>query len=72
MQPRLDRRKRGGFSLVETMIVSSIFVLIAISIYGTLSNLTRLHGVADSAIELQLEGQKALNTIVNDLRNAGF
>lgn len=65
-------RRLGGFSLVETMIVSSIFVLIAMSIYGTLTNLTKMHGAADSAIELQLEGQKALNTIVNDLRNAGF
>ncbi|HKE00553.1 MAG TPA: prepilin-type N-terminal cleavage/methylation domain-containing protein [Planctomycetota bacterium] len=64
--------RRSGFSLVETMIVSTVFVLVAMSIYGTLNNITSLHGTADSSVILQLEGQRALNKIVDELRAAGF
>lgn len=61
-----------GASLVEMMIVATIFVLIATSIYRTLSNLTQLQATTDSAVQLQIEGQKAMNVIADELRFAGF
>jgi hypothetical protein len=65
-------RANRGSSIVEMMIVATIFVLVATSVYRTLTNLTQLKGTADSAVVLELEGQKALNTITDELRTAGF
>lgn len=61
-----------GITLIEVMIVVTIFILVATSIYGTLTNLTKTQGHSDSTVSLQLEGQAALNTIVDELRTAGF
>ncbi len=72
---RSARRLAGtaaGFSVVEAMIVATVFVLIAMSIYGTLTSLTKLQGSTDSNVKLQIEGQKALNAIIRELRTAGF
>jgi type II secretory pathway component PulJ len=66
-----DARRAGG-SIVEMMVVVTIFVLVATSIYSTLANVTHLHGQSDSNVALQLDGQKALNGIINDLRTTGF
>jgi type II secretory pathway component PulJ len=67
-------RRRGiaGVTIIEVMIVATIFVLVATSIYRSLSNLTQFQGTTDSAVILQIEGQKALNSIVGELRTAGF
>lgn len=68
-----DRRNaRRGFSTVELMMVTTIFVMVAVSLYGTLTNLTHLQGSTDSSLTLQLEGQRALNQITKELRTAGF
>ena len=65
-------RAQRGSSIVEMMIVATIFVLVATSVYRTLTNLTQLKGTADSAVVLEIEGQKALNQITDELRTAGF
>jgi hypothetical protein len=61
-----------GSSVVEMMIVATVFVLVATTIYRTLTNLTQLKGAADSAVALQIEGQKGLDSICEDLRTSGF
>lgn len=53
-------------------MVTTIFVMVAVSLYGTLTNLTHLQGSTDSSLTLQLEGQRALNQITKELRTAGF
>lgn len=73
MRPHsISRRREGGSSIVEMMIVATVFVLVATTIYRSLTNITRLQGATDSAVVLQLQGQKALNRITSELRTAGF
>lgn len=67
-----NRRAQRGGTIVEMMIVVTVFVLVATSIYGTLSNITHMQVQSDSSVTLQIEGQKALNAIVTELRTAGF
>ncbi|MFN0207725.1 MAG: type II secretion system protein J [Planctomycetota bacterium] len=66
------QNSRRGSSIIEMMIVVTIFVLVATSIYGTLTNITKLHGQSDSNVALQIDGQKALNAMITELRTSGF
>lgn len=66
-----NNTEKGG-SIVEMMIVITIFVLVATSIYSTLSNITHMQVQSSSSVTLQVDGQKALNNIVQELRTAGF
>lgn len=54
------------------MIVTSVFVLVATSIYGTLANITHMTVESDSSVALEIQGQNALNSIIGELKTAGF
>ncbi len=68
---RARARRATGFSLVEALISSFIFVSLLIAVYGALSDSMKFHGVQGTFIKMQMDGRRALERMASELRMAG-
>lgn len=65
-------RNRGGFSLVELLVVMAILGLVMMSIYSLYQSTQRSTTTQDEVVELQQNLRVAMDRIVRDIRMAGF
>lgn len=63
--------RRGGFSLLELMMVMLISAVAAAGMTAVFRASEQLMGVSNVDLELQAEGEKALGTILGELRETG-
>jgi prepilin-type N-terminal cleavage/methylation domain-containing protein len=59
-----------GFTLIEIIIVSLVFMVISAGIFGIYFTGTDLWDIARSQADLQAQARLALNSMVKELRNA--
>jgi hypothetical protein len=69
----LSQRRRGqrGFSLVEALVSSFIFVALLIAVYSALSDSMGFQGVQGTYIKMQMGARRALDRMSNELRMTG-
>lgn len=65
-------RRRGGFSLLEVLIVAAILGFLARALVETANSMSRLTSSGNAQVSLQEQGQKAMTAIIDDLRRSGF
>lgn len=71
MSPRPDRhRRKGGFTLVETIITASILSLLALVIVPLLVHASRFFLLNRTRVELQRDARVCLAIITRSLRQA--
>ena len=70
------RRKRNaklsGFSLVEALMSSIIFVALLMAVYGALGDADSFSGVQGTYAKMQMDARKVLNKMASDLRMTGW
>jgi len=65
------RRRRRGFSLVEALVSSFIFVTLMVAVYAALSDALDFHGIQGTFIKMQMDGRRALERMSGELRMTG-
>jgi len=69
---RLRRsRNQAGFSLVEALVSSVIFVALLAAVYGSLASATRVKNVQDGYAKMEMDARRAIARIADELRMAG-
>ena len=63
--------RRRGFTLVEILFVMSILVVMGLGVTAVLRSSDAMMGTESVDMALQAEGEHALNTIIQDLRQTG-
>lgn len=66
------RRGRAGFTLVETMIGTAILFVLGLALIESTTSLKRVTESGAVDARLQEQAQRALKTILVDLRRSGF
>jgi len=62
---------RAGFSLIEALVSSFIFVALLAALYGALSDADRMRSVQDTYARMEMDARRALDRISAELRMAG-
>lgn len=62
---------RQGFSLLELMIVTSIFGIILAGVYGILMSTQSTYAVGTASASLNLQARRTVDRIAEELRDAG-
>ncbi len=65
-------KKRGGFSLVETMMTTSIFLIVAVGTYSALSSGRSTMFETDTSMTLQQNLRYTLEKVTRELQESGF
>lgn len=65
------RGSRAGFSLVEALVSSAIFVGLLTALYGALSSADRIRKVQDTYAKMEMDARRALERISAELRMTG-
>ena len=68
---RMRRRGRAGFSLVEALVSSFIFVALLIAVYAALTDAMGFQGIQGTYVKMQMDGRRALDRMANELRMTG-
>lgn len=70
---RLIRRRAGssGFSLVEVLVASFIFVAMLAALYGSLAAAMKLKSVQGTYAKMEMDARRALARIAEELRMSG-
>ena len=74
----MNHRKRTrpgdarGFTLVETMVALVLFTIIGVAVYQILIHTSQSERVSTTVAEAQQNARVALDTILRDLRQAGY
>jgi prepilin-type N-terminal cleavage/methylation domain-containing protein len=63
-------KRKDGFTLIEIIIVTSIFVLIAMGLYSAFYTGVLSYSKADSAFKIYQTGAAILDNLENDLKNS--
>lgn len=66
------RKARRGFSLIEAMISTFIFLSVLGAIYGALSSGRSFAGVENTLAKIQMDARKVLDRVGGELRMAGW
>lgn len=69
---RSNRRARSGFTLLELSVSAAVLIVLAIGVTESVRSLSRLASSGGVDGRLQDSAQRALATILVDLRRAGF
>lgn len=65
------RSSRAGFTLIEILLVTGILSLLTAAMVQSSSSMGRITGAGNVRARLQLEGERALERILEDLRRSG-
>lgn len=65
------RSRHGGFSLVEALVTSFIFISLLVAVYSALGDATSFYDVQGTLIKMQMDGRRALDKMASELRMAG-
>jgi prepilin-type N-terminal cleavage/methylation domain-containing protein len=65
------RKGNAGFNLVELMVVLLLFAIIVLAIFGVLLVGRQSWKTGETQLELQQESRRAMEKIVNELRQSG-
>ena len=69
---RKRMRRRRGFSLVEAMIATVIFLVVLGAVYGTVNSGQQFSAVQKTMAKAQMDARKALERITSELRMSGW
>lgn len=69
---RRKRSKRAGFSLIEAMMSTFIFLSVLGALYGTISSGHSFVGVQDTLAKMQMDARKTLEHLTDELRMSGW
>jgi hypothetical protein len=64
--------RQGGFSLIEALITSLIFVSLLVAVYGALGDSMSFSGVQSTYTSMQMEARRALDKMGNEIRMTGW
>jgi len=65
------RQARAGFSLVEALVSSFIFVSLLVAVYAALGDSISFSGVQDTYAQMQMDAKRALERMSTELRMTG-
>jgi len=65
------RGSRAGFSLVEALVSSAIFVGLLAALYGALADADRIRKVQDTIAKMEMDARRALDRVSAELRMTG-
>ena len=68
--PRSGMKSRKGFTLVELMVSSSIFVFLIMVLYGIIQAGTSVYFVDSTFLDLQQQARNAMDRIVREARES--
>lgn len=68
---RTRRRRTGGFTLVEALVSSFIFIFLLAAVYESLSDSISFQGVQKTYAQMQMDARRALERMSSELRMAG-
>lgn len=69
---RKRNKKRSGFSLVEALMSSLIFVALLVAVYGALGDAESFSGVQGTYAKMQMDARKVLDKFAFELRMTGW
>ena len=69
---RLGRNGRAGFTLIELLVVVTVLGVLARMLVTTSDSMGRITSTGTAEGLLQTQGQRALDSIVRDLRRSAF
>jgi len=72
IQPPRTAPRRSGFTLIELVIVVTVLAVLARMLVTTSDSMSRITATGTIEAVLQTEAERALRTIVEDLRRSGF
>jgi prepilin-type N-terminal cleavage/methylation domain-containing protein len=72
MKLSVETRKQGGFSLVEVMIVTSVFVVVLSAIFGVMGAGLDTYRSGDSLVEVQNQARRIIDQIAKEVQAAGL
>ena len=68
----MRKQRRAGYTLIEVVVASLILAFLAHTLVESSNFMSRLTSTGNVETLLQLESEKALRRIVDDLRRSGF
>jgi len=67
-----NKHRRAGFTVVELILVISVLGFLASALIESSVNMSRVTSTGNVKSLLQMEGEKALNAMITDLKRSGF